>query len=64
MTSRQREPHDKRCKDLKQHDVFGSKEHREPAANDEGGEGAITEGFVCHSQGFGLCVAMGAIKRL
>lgn len=48
FTSRQRGMHDKRNKDTKQHDVLDSTEHSEPVANDEFGEGNITEGFMCY----------------
>lgn len=49
FTSRQRELHDKRNKDIKQHDVLDSTEHSEPVAKDEDDEGDITEGFMCYS---------------
>lgn len=49
FTSRQRELHDKRYKDIKQDDVLDSTEHSEPVIKDEDGEGDITEGFTCCS---------------
>lgn len=44
-----RELHDNRYKDIKQHDVLDSTEHSEPVVKDEGGEGNITECFMCYS---------------